>query len=282
MHTFHKLLAISSLLTASMFMGCIENGKPIAYATFSMDMTLVTSAKTEMGSTYTASNGDQIRIDSLDVEIESIELISAATTTGTADEFDPTNPPAPFTNCHGGHCHSTESDALYTFDEIKQILADKASGKTTVLQADVEKSATLSTLNQGVSLSNIADGDLGETTLSEFRIKLGEIHFKGHNITKDIAIDINNHHEEEEDEEHDHDHEDHDHEGHEHEHSHIDMISLSHALSRTINRKSDYKQEFHGIISIDAAFIEAIIAAEGDIDFADIISDQATLEMADE
>lgn len=279
MRTFNKFMTFAAILTASALTACSENGKAMAHATFNMDTALVTTAKTETGSTYTASNGDQIRIDSLEVEIESIELVSAGSDSAGNVEFDPANPPAPFTNCHGDHCHSTESDATYTFEEIKQILADKASGKATVFEADVEKAVTLNTLNQKVSLSNIAEGDLDEVTLSEFRVKLGEIHFKGHNVTKDTAIDINNHHEEEGDD-HDHEH-DHEHAGEdEHEHGHIDMVTLSHALSKTINAKSDYEQEFHGVISIDAAFIDAIVTAEGEIDFADVIADHATLEMA--
>ena len=280
MRTFNKFMTIAAILTASALTACSEDGKAMAHATFNLDTALVTAAKTETGSTYTASNGDQIRIDSLEVEIESIELVSAGS--GNADnvEFDPANPPAPFTNCHADHCHSTESDATYTFEEIKQILADKASGKATVFEADVEKAVTLNTLNQKVSLSKIAEGDLDEVTLSEFRVKLGEIHFKGHNVTKDTAIDINNHHEEEEGDDHDHEH-DHEHAGEdEHEHSHIDPVSLSISLSRVINAKSDYEQEFHGVISIDAAFIDAIVTAEGEIDFADVIADHATLEMA--
>ncbi|GEM_PF-5911595 len=280
MRTFNKFMTIAAILTASALTACSEDGKAMAHATFNLDTALVTAAKTETGSTYTASNGDQIRIDSLEVEIESIELVSAGSGNAGNVEFDPANPPAPFTNCHADHCHSTESDATYTFEEIKQILADKASGKATVFEADVEKAVTLNTLNQKVSLSNIAEGDLDEVTLSEFRVKLGEIHFKGHNVTKDTAIDINNHHEEEEGDDHDHEH-DHEHAGEdEHEHSHIDPVSLSISLSRVINAKSDYEQEFHGVISIDAAFIDAIVTAEGEIDFADVIADHATLEMA--
>lgn len=279
MRTFSKFLAVSSILTASLFSACSDDGKAMGHATFNMDMALVTTAKTETGTTYTASNGDQIRIDSLEVEIESVELVSTGTSSGSAVEFDPTNPPAPFTNCHGDHCHSTESDAIYTFDEIKQILADGASGKTTAFAADVEKSVTLNTLNKTVSLTGLAEGDLDEVTLSEFRVKLGEIHFKGHNMTKDTAIDINNHHEEEHEGE---EHEGEEHEGEEHEHSHVDMISLSHDLNRTINAKSAYEQEFHGVISINAAFIDAVAAAESEIDFADVISENTTFELVHE
>ena len=285
MFSFRKVLAVSSILAAAMFAGCSEDGKPMAHATFSFDTALVTADKTATGTTFTASNGDQVRIDSLVVEIESLELISSATTSGTAAEFDPNNPPAPFTNCHGDHCHSTESDATYSFDEIKKILADKASGKSVVFAADVEKTATLKGLNTTVSLANVAEGDLDEATLSEFRVKLGEIHFKGHNLTTDTAIDINNSHTHEDgDEDDDHDHEDadhdHDHEedGHDHEHEHIDVVSLSRDLSLTINAKSDYEQEFKGVIEIDAAFIDEIVTATDDIDFADVIADHATLK----
>ncbi|MBO4350872.1 MAG: hypothetical protein J6A01_08015 [Proteobacteria bacterium] len=278
MHTLNKLMTISTIFAAAMMGACSEDGKPMAHATFHIDTALVTDAGTETGSIYTAQNGDQIRIDSLEVEIESIALVAAGSGSGGDVEFDPANPPAPFTNCHGDHCHSTESDATYTFEEIKQILADKASGKATVFEADIEKGVTFTALNQTQSLSNIASGDLDETTIAEYRVKLGEIHFKGHNITQNAAIDFKNEHEHEE-EDHDHEHEGH---NHEHEHAHIDMVSLSTALSRTINSKSDYEQEFHGVISIHAAFIEDIISPEGEIDFADVIADHATLKMAHE
>ncbi|MBQ9396593.1 MAG: hypothetical protein IJU23_13900 [Proteobacteria bacterium] len=276
MRTLNKLMTISTILAAAFASACTENGKAMAHATFHIDTALVTDAGTETGSTYTAQNGDQIRIDSLEVEVESIALVAAGNGSSGDVEFDPANPPAPFTNCHGDHCHSTESDATYTFDEIRQILADKASGKTSVFEADVEKSVTLTDLNQTQSLTNIADGDLDETTIAEYRVKLGEIHFKGHNLTKDTAIDFKNEHDHEDEDEDDHDHD------HDHDHAHIDMVSLSTALSRTIDAKADYEQEFHGVISINAAFIEDVIAADGEIDFADVIADHATLKMAHE
>ncbi len=276
MRTLNKLMTISTILAAAFASACTENGKAMAHATFHIDTALVTDAGTETGSTYTAQNGDQIRIDSLEVEVESIALVAAGNGSSGDVEFDPANPPAPFTNCHGDHCHSTESDATYTFDEIKQILADKASGKTNVFEADVEKGVTLTALNQTQSLTKLADGDLDETTIAEYRVKLGEIHFKGHNLTKDTAIDLKNEHDHEDEDEDDHDHD------HEHEHAHVDMVSLSTALSRTIDAKADYEQEFHGVISINAAFIEDVIAADGEIDFADVIADHATLKMAHE
>ena len=276
MRTLNKLMTISTILAAAFASACTENGKAMAHATFHIDTALVTDAGTETGSTYTAQNGDQIRIDSLEVEVESIALVAAGNGSSGDVEFDPANPPAPVTNCHGDHCHSTESDATYTFDEIRQILADKASGKTSVFEADVEKSVTLTDLNQTQSLTNIADGDLDETTIAEYRVKLGEIHFKGHNLTKDTAIDFKNEHDHEDEDEDDHDHD------HDHDHAHIDMVSLSTALSRTIDAKADYEQEFHGVISINAAFIEDVIAADGEIDFADVIADHATLKMAHE
>lgn len=278
MCNLNKLMTISTLFAAAMTGACSEDGKAMAHATFHLDTALVTDAGTETGSTYTAKNGDQIRIDSLEVEIESIALVAAGSGSAGDVEFDPANPPAPFTNCHAGHCHSTESDATYTFEEIKQILGDKASGQTIIFEADVEKGVTFTALNQTQSLSNIASGDLDETTIAEYRVKLGEIHFKGHNVTKDTAIEIKNEHEHEGEEGHNHEGEEgHD---HEHEHGHIDMVSLSATLSRTINAKSDYEQEFHGVISINASFIEALVSAEGEIDFADVISEHATLKMA--
>ena len=278
MRTLNKLMTISTIFAAAMTGACAEDGKPMAHATFHIDTALVTDAGTETGAIYTAQNGDQIRNDSLEVEIESIALVAAGSGSAGDVEFDPANPPAPFTNCHGDHCHSTESDATYTFEEIKQILGDKAAGNATVFAADIEKAVTFTALNQTQSLPNIASGDLDETTIAEYRVKLGEIHFKGHNVTKDAAIEFINEHEED----HEHEGHDHEHEGHDHEHAHIDMVSLSTALSRTIDAKSDYEQAFHGVISINASFIEALVAAEGEIDFADVITEHATLKMAHE
>ena len=277
MRKLNKLMTISTIFAAAMLSACSEEGKPMAHATFHIDTKLVTAAGTETGQTYMAANGDQIRIDSLDVEIESIELVAAGNGNAGNVEFDPANPPAPFTNCHGDHCHSTESDAIYTFEEIKQILGDKASGKSIVFEADIEKGVTFTALNQTKSLSDIASGDLDETTIAEYRVKLGEIHFKGHNLSKDTPIDIKNEHEHEEGDEHEHEEID-----DEHEHAHIEMIPLSAELSRTINSHSDYEQEFHAVITINAAFIEDIISTENEIDFADVIEEHASLKMAHE
>lgn len=96
--------------------GCaFDDGKPWGVAQFDVSAKFAPDAsRLENGLLKTAMDY-RIDIESLAVHIEAVELESSSS--GEAPAFDPANPPAGYSLCHGGHCHAADG-SLVPYNEI--------------------------------------------------------------------------------------------------------------------------------------------------------------------
>ncbi|ATB26829.1 hypothetical protein [Melittangium boletus] len=69
----------------------------------------------EAGDGYQRLSSDyQLRVDEAALRLSGIELMSAGSGGGS---FDPANPPAGYSLCHGGHCHRSDG-ALIPYEQV--------------------------------------------------------------------------------------------------------------------------------------------------------------------
>src|SRR6218665_1028154 len=69
----------------------------------------------DAGDGYQRLSSDyQLRVDEASLSLSGIELISAG---GAGGSFDPANPPAGYSLCHGGHCHRDDG-ALIPYEQV--------------------------------------------------------------------------------------------------------------------------------------------------------------------
>ncbi len=103
----HILIAIALLIFAT---GCtLDDGEPWGH----VDAQL-TVAEPEVAASF--------EVDSFELEIETVRLIETTAGGSATGEFDPQNPPAGCSLCHGGHCHC--DGELVDYDELRARVAD--------------------------------------------------------------------------------------------------------------------------------------------------------------
>ncbi|GEM_PF-4647539 len=101
------LIAVALALTTT---GCsFTDGEP--WGSLNITLTSQTSASDLVGAS-------DVTLDASTIPLE-VEVVRVTTTSGGGGgEFDPSDPPAGYTLCHSGHCHS-ESGDLVPYDEVR-------------------------------------------------------------------------------------------------------------------------------------------------------------------
>ncbi len=78
------------------------------------------------------ASGYRLRIDSLQLVPRQLDFQATTGKAGTGGSFDPANPPAGYSLCHGGHCHRDDG-ALISYEEIEAELSGGSLATVTVL-----------------------------------------------------------------------------------------------------------------------------------------------------
>lgn len=78
------------------------------------------------------SSGYRIRVDALQLVPRQLDFQSTTGKPGTGGTFDPANPPAGYSLCHGGHCHRDDG-ALVSYEDIQAELSGGSLSTATVL-----------------------------------------------------------------------------------------------------------------------------------------------------
>lgn len=114
----------------------------------------------------------QLRLDAASLGLSHVELLSAASSSGssngggTGETFDPANPPPGYTLCHGGHCHRDDG-ALVSYEDIQAELNGGGGGATSTLVAALHVDAELDLLaSQTLTPECEPDCELSKGTLS--------------------------------------------------------------------------------------------------------------------
>ncbi len=263
---------IPALMISALLCSC-SDGNSFAVAKVDLDMTF--ASETGTGNVHITENGDKIQLTSLEFEIESIEIAIVTNSTGSNNvEFDPSNPPAPYTNCHNGHCHSTESSNIYTFDEI---IAELSGGSTNTssITLDLDKEITFTSFNTAQELGDLEIPlDIGN--YQKLIVNVGHVSLTAKNLTTGETIQLSNLHDHDDDDDDDHHH---DGDDHDHEHAHVHGFSVSHPIELNITKNSEYEHELGFDLEINAHFLDEL--SENN-DFADLVKAHVVLEPEDE
>jgi hypothetical protein len=79
-------------------------------------------------------------VDVFELELATVRLIETGAAAGTGAEFDPQNPPAGCSLCHGGHCHC--DGELVDYDELRARVADGGASRRVLANIDHEPPIT--------------------------------------------------------------------------------------------------------------------------------------------
>ncbi|MDY7224839.1 hypothetical protein [Hyalangium rubrum] len=120
------------LLPVLMLAGCAwEPGAGFAALEATMNAKYAPEGSRERGLGYQQlASSYQIQVTGATMQLERIELIGRAASTGPS-RFDPANPPPGYTLCHGGHCHRDDG-ALIPYEDIEAELSGGGATATPV------------------------------------------------------------------------------------------------------------------------------------------------------
>ncbi len=82
-------------------------------------------------------SGYRIRIDSLSLVPRQLDFQETSGSAGAGGSFDPANPPAGYSLCHGGHCHRDDG-ALIAYEDIEAELSGGGVKTVTALSLPIE------------------------------------------------------------------------------------------------------------------------------------------------
>jgi len=126
------------LCLGTLLWGCaIDDGRP--WGKLSLSLTAqapYTDARWDENLQALRTTDDaRVRLDDITLTLTHISLFGKAGS--QSNTFDPNNPPPPYTNCHSGHCHRTDNDALVSYEDIQ---AEMDAGNTQSAPVIVEAS----------------------------------------------------------------------------------------------------------------------------------------------
>ncbi len=125
------------------------------------------------------ASGYRIRIDSLKLMPKQLDFQSTTGKAGTGGSFDPADPPAGYSLCHGGHCHRDDG-ALISYEEIEAELSGGSLKTATVLSLPVVSAFDLLTGSATASLvQNQAGRQLDRSQWSKASLQFASLTASG-------------------------------------------------------------------------------------------------------
>ena len=123
---------VSLLLTAWMLVGCaFDDGQPWGELRFHLKVRFDPSPRLDEDGRVRTTTNYAVRVEQLQVRVDAATL--GLSSGGGALTLDPASPPAGYTLCHNGHCHSEEG-RLVSYEDVQLALAQGAGGGPTVTQ----------------------------------------------------------------------------------------------------------------------------------------------------
>ncbi|PTL78213.1 hypothetical protein [Vitiosangium sp. GDMCC 1.1324] len=120
------------------------------------------------------SSDYQVHVDSASMRLSDIELLSSSG--GTGGTFDPANPPAGYSLCHGGHCHRDDG-ALIPYEQVAAELGGGGGSSAVVTFPVGEPLNLLAPETRPVACE--PDCALPEAQVSQGRWSVGSLHIEG-------------------------------------------------------------------------------------------------------
>ncbi len=267
---------IVSLSLGASLVGCGE-GRPWAVAQLEVESSLKAgSVKLDADQTFCLSETDCYQVRSVAMTLCTAQFLKGQTGTTTVAEnhgaFDPSDPPAPYTNCHAGHCHIIGGDDVISYEAIEaELFGQDASTKGTqvVSTRSPEIRVELMPVNHlTVESIDMGDLELGEITrlsliLEDFYVELVQL------STGETLVWGGE----------DHEHGDEGAESHEHDHGDEGAFEVVAPLMLDITMDSDYEQTVVAQLIVKTDFLAALVH-EPDQSVAELIQAWTTLEVA--
>jgi hypothetical protein len=164
----------------------------------SLAVSLEAGAARDLGqNTLLSDLAYRVHLNTAMLSVETVELseLSAASTNDVERSFDPANPPAGYTLCHGGHCHA-EDGTLVSYAEIEAELAGGVASFEPVATMPVRQQLDLLAATFATLDSVEPSPELPRTTLRQVSVRVSHLELTGSasggpNALDPVAFSVN-------------------------------------------------------------------------------------------
>ena len=176
-HARRSALLLAGALLVAPLGACLDAGLPWGTLETSMEARFDPSeGRLDEQGRLKTSQSYVVALDEITVSFDAFSIVLAST--GSAS-FDPSNPPAGYSLCHNGHCHS-DSGALVDYETIALEMANGTGGARFSVGLD-SKSWTLTTeeVSVGVSPCDPSPCELPRGELAGLELSMGTLTLRG-------------------------------------------------------------------------------------------------------
>jgi hypothetical protein len=122
--------------------------------------------------------GTAFEVESFELEVNTVRLITTSTTSAGSGEFDPQNPPPGCNLCHGGHCHC--DGELISYEDLRAQVAS-GGGTSQRVVANIDPSEAITS----AGTVSLGDASIGERlALDTVELELAGLRVDG-TLTRD-------------------------------------------------------------------------------------------------
>jgi hypothetical protein len=172
-----RLLIALPLLAASC---TLESGE--GFATMkpgALDVAFAPGRARDLGEgAFLTDGGYRVRLDAARVQVSELELLQLQGSSGGGGSFDPANPPAGYTLCHGGHCHADDG-ALVSYEEIQAMLAGGSARFEPLVTVPIDRELDVLNGERVALVDFLPSAELPQATIDRVEVVVSRLVLRG-------------------------------------------------------------------------------------------------------
>jgi hypothetical protein len=129
---------------------------------------------------FLTDRGYRVHLETLTLNAAELELLElrASSGGGVVASFDPANPPAGYTHCHGGHCDADDG-SLVSYEDVQARLAGGASGYEPIVTVPIDAELDLLRGERVRLREFLPSPELPRSTIARLEIEATRVRMQG-------------------------------------------------------------------------------------------------------
>jgi hypothetical protein len=187
-----RLLIALSLLSAAC---TLESGEGFAsMRPGSLEVVFTPGRARDLGEgAFLTDEGYRVTLQTARLQVAELALLELRGSAGGGGSFDPANPPAGYSLCHGGHCHAA-SGALVSYEEIQAMLAGGSASFEPLVTVPVGRELDVLESERVVLDEFLPSPELPQAAIDRIELVVGKLVLRGEieggELEEPVALEV--------------------------------------------------------------------------------------------